>query len=99
MASNQARNTRSPSKQDSTSSTPTPPDTDDASLRLRARRIEEEIQRLHGDLIARKQVSGALSRDAECNAVELRLKLSATGKPAPGASGLDMDLELVSIEP
>ncbi len=89
MASNQARNTRSPSR-DSTSRrrTPTPPETDDGSLRLRARRIEEEIQRLHGDLIARKQVSGALSRDAECNAVELRLKLSATGKPVPSTRSL-----------
>ncbi len=89
MASSQARNTRSPSRDSTTRRrTATPPENDDGSLRLRARRIEEEIQRLHGDLIARKQVSGALSRDAECNAVELRLKLSATGKPVPSTRSL-----------
>ncbi len=66
----------------------TPPETTDGSLLLRARRIEEELQRLHAELVARKQVSGALSRDAERHAVELRLKLSATGKPAPGARTL-----------
>ncbi len=90
MASDQARNTRSPSPDNDTAHrrTPSPSDTTDGSLHLRAGHLEEEFQRLYADLIARKQGSGALGRDAERHIVELRLKLSASGKPVEGARTL-----------
>lgn len=86
QSENHARPARPPSTAGKGSSSPSTPD--DRSLELRASRLEEEFRRLYADLIARKQVSGAIARDREPPAMELRLKVSANGKPVRNAPSL-----------
>lgn len=97
MASNQAKNTRSPSLENTARGTGTPAAEDDRSIELRARRIEEEFRRLYADLIARKRTSGALGHHPDRHTVEIKLRLSANGKASPSASSL-FDQLVSSVE-